>query len=39
MVEPCLPCGQGEVQKFLFWAWDKNALEANFKTEYIVTCR
>ena len=39
MVEPCLPRGQGEVQKFLLWAWDKNGLEANFKTEYIYLLR
>ena len=41
MVELCLTCGQeqGELQKFLLSAWDKNGLEANFKTEYIVTCQ
>ena len=33
MVEPCLTCGQGEVQKVLLRAWDKNALDANFKTK------
>ena len=39
MVEPCLPCGQGEVKKFLLRAWYKNGLEANFNAEYIVTCQ
>ena len=39
VVEPCLPCGQGKEQKFLLRAWDKNGLEANFKTEYIGTCQ
>ena len=37
MVELCLTCGQGEVQKFLIKAWDKNALQVNFKTKYILT--
>ena len=39
IVELCLTCGQGEEQKFLLSASDKNGLEANFKTKYIVTCQ
>ena len=39
MVEPYLTCGQGEVQRFLLTAWDKNVLEANFEMEYTVTCQ
>ena len=39
MVESCLPCAQGKVQKLLLRAWDKNGLEGNFTTEYVVTCQ
>ena len=37
MMEPCLPCTHGKIQKVLPRAWDKNGLEANLKTGYIIT--